>query len=186
MMAGKTLKSILNDKFGSKQGLVKYCYFCFLMHLGRYRPVDLITNSKTTRLVFICAGNICRSPLAEAVAGCKGFPSFSFGLETRGGDAADARAIAFARQQGIDISVHVTRRVSDYIPMHGDLIVAMEPNHLKQYKKLNLGVPSTLLGIYGKKPMPYIHDPFVSSEQYFHCCEARVLEYTEKLINYVS
>ena len=186
MIAVKTPKSILNDKFGSKQGFIKYCYFGMLMLLGRYRRIDLKKNGKPKRLVFICAGNICRSPVAEWVAKSKGFPSSSFGLETRGGDAADARAIAFARGHGIDMSVHTTKRAGDYTPMIGDLIVAMEPSHVKQYKKLRLGVPVTLLGAYGNRVIPYIHDPYLGSEEYFYYCEARILACTEKLVNYVS
>jgi len=176
----------INSRFGSKQGLVKYVYFGVRMLLGSYGRFDVKKLGKPHRLVFVCSGNICRSPFAEGVAKKVGYSAISFGLDTRGGDAADARAMAIAEQEGIDLRTHRTTKACDYVPHVGDLIVVMEPKHFGLYKKLKLDIPVTLLGLYGPKSLPYIQDPYSANEAYFARCQKIILHKTTKLIEYVS
>ncbi len=73
------------------------------------------------RVLFVCLGNICRSPSAEGVfrkmveeAGLGG----EVEIDSAGtghwhvGKGADARSAAAAKRRGIDLSGHVARRVS--------------------------------------------------------------------------
>ena len=70
----------------------------------------------THRLLFVCLGNICRSPLAEAAfreeAARAGLDAEADSAGTGNwhvGEAPDRRAIAAARRNGVDIS-HLTAR----------------------------------------------------------------------------
>lgn len=74
-----------------------------------------------TRILMVCLGNICRSPLAHGILESK-LPSHSFLVDSAGtanyhvGDAPDHRSIAVAKSYGIDISKQRGRqfKVSDF------------------------------------------------------------------------
>ncbi|WP_397475279.1 low molecular weight protein-tyrosine-phosphatase [Pusillimonas sp.] len=92
-----------------------------------------------TKVLFVCMGNICRSPSAEGVfrhmideAGLSGAvqvdsaATHSFHL----GEAPDARAQAAARKRGYDISHSVARQVRPEDFREFDLILAMDWENL--------------------------------------------------------
>lgn len=93
----------------------------------------------TTRILFVCLGNICRSPLAEgvfnAVAEQRGF-SERFVLDSAGtgawhiGSAPDPRSVAVAARYGIDISGQRARKlvVEDFSRF--DLILGMDRSNV--------------------------------------------------------
>lgn len=67
----------------------------------------------TTRILFVCMGNICRSPTAEAVfreIARTEFPGFSVEVDSAGthdyhiGDRPDRRSIEAAQRRGYDLS----------------------------------------------------------------------------------
>lgn len=70
-------------------------------------------------ILFVCLGNICRSPLAEAALRAAAEEAGeSFTIDSAGtgnwhvGDAPDLRAQATARRHGLDISGYRARQVS--------------------------------------------------------------------------
>ena len=176
----------IKNTYGSKKAFIKYYYYKLLLILGLFKYYNVKTQGRPKRLVFVCAGNICRSPIAEASAKELGFSAVSFGLDTRGGDNADARAIAYGHSRGLDLEYHKSQTPKDYQPVDGDLVVAMEPKHLAMYTKLGYQAPITMLGLYGNEPVPYIHDPYSSSDTYFNRCEGLILRKTADLIDYVT
>jgi protein-tyrosine phosphatase len=91
------------------------------------------------RLLFVCTGNICRSPLAEglmrdkvAAAGL----SHEIGVDSAGthgyhvGEPPDPRAVAIAWRYGIAIGGLRARAVSGDDFRTFDLIVALDRGHL--------------------------------------------------------
>lgn len=177
-----SLDQSIKNRFGSKKGLLRAGHFQARLLLGafrRYRHIDL---SKIERLVFICSGNICRSPLAEIVAKDAGIDSVSYGLHTRGGDKADPRAIAFAESIGLSLEEHVTQNIKDYQAKPGDLLVGMEPKHNREMEQLfGLETPMTLAGLWLESPRPYIHDPHNTNPKFFESCERQVTDATRGL-----
>lgn len=166
---------LIKKHFGSKSGLLNYIKYTMAMHLGFYNDCLKVDFARTPRLIFICSGNICRSPLAEYVAKDLGLDTVSYGLHCRGGDCADPRAIAYAASIGINLSVHITQNIKDYVPQQGDVLVGMEPCHLDELKVLFPQSPQiTLAGLWLKKKHPYIHDPFSTSTEFFVECERQV------------
>jgi len=82
-------------------------------------------------ILVLCIGNICRSPLAEALL-AKNFPSLnisSAGLSAMVGYPADANSIAVAIENGLDISLHRARQVNLAMCQSADLILVMERFH---------------------------------------------------------
>jgi protein-tyrosine phosphatase len=91
------------------------------------------------RLLFVCLGNICRSPMAEGVfrrlVAERGL-SDRFEIDSAGignwheGQAPDSRAQAASMRRGIDISRQSARQLRADDFSHFDLILAMDgSNH---------------------------------------------------------
>lgn len=171
----------INDSYGSKRGLLNLCWFG-LQHLfggfARYRNIDW---TRVGKLVFVCHGNICRSPLGEAVARQRfGLAAESFGLDCRDGAPADPRALRFASSCGIDLASHASRNIRQYEPDQSDLVVVMEPKHLAQLPaRVTATAQVTLLGLWLSNSQPYVHDPYNSGENHFERCEQLVVLATE-------
>lgn len=95
---------------------------------------------KRHRILFVCTGNICRSPTAEGVA--RGLAQ-KLGLEehfefdsagTHGyhaGDPPDPRTIAAARRRGYDLAYLRARRVTEFDFIRFDYVIAMGRDHLE-------------------------------------------------------
>lgn len=173
----------IKNNYGSKRGLLNAIVCKFKYYLGRYRQYQSLPVNGVKRFVFICSGNICRSPLAEYVAKQQGVQALSFGLHTRGGDKADARAIAFAASVDIDLSQHLTQNIQDYQPEPGDVLVGMEPKHADELAALfNNRVPITLVGLWCRNPQAYIHDPYNTNSVFFTVCEQQVVNAVKQLV----
>lgn len=92
------------------------------------------------RILFVCLGNICRSPLGEGLLRhCATERGVSHLIETASagtggwhhGDPPDHRSIAVARTYGIDISAQRARQLSDDDFDSFDLIFAMDRSNLR-------------------------------------------------------
>lgn len=166
----------IKNRFGSKKGMLRYFAYEVLRLLGCYRELAQVDFVQVKRLVFVCHGNICRSPLGEAVARKQGIPAMSFGLSTRGNDPADSRAIAWAQANGYNLQEHITKRVDQYEPQEGDLLIGMEPKHIHGLRARFAQAPVqiTLIGLWLKSPLAYLHDPFNANSEYFSQCETLV------------
>lgn len=93
---------------------------------------------KKLALLFVCTGNICRSPSADGVMRHKVHAaglSAQIDVDSAGtqdyhtGEAPDARAIAHARRRGYDLSGLRARRICDRDFEQFDLILAMDRSH---------------------------------------------------------
>lgn len=90
------------------------------------------------RVMFVCTGNICRSPMADVVfrdfadrAGLQGrVASASAGTgDWHVGERADARTLAALRRRGYDGSRHRARQFTREDFTRNDLIVALDRSH---------------------------------------------------------
>jgi protein-tyrosine phosphatase len=100
---------------------------------------------KSVAVCFVCLGNICRSPTAEAVlraqiaiAGLDG----RIDVDSAGtgdwhvGEAPDERAQAAAGRRGYDLSLLRARQVAREDFERFDLLVAMDEANLRQLREL--------------------------------------------------
>lgn len=87
------------------------------------------------KILMVCLGNICRSPLAEGIMKAK-LPA-DFVVDSAGtsgfhsGDAPDPRSIAVAQKYGIDISNQRSRQISVQDFEEFDKIYCMDKSNLK-------------------------------------------------------
>lgn len=97
------------------------------------------------RLLFVCLGNICRSPMAEgvfrSVAAEEGVLD-RFEIDSAGlgnwhvGQAPDNRAQHAARNRGVDISGQSARQVTKADFARFDLLLAMDSANLDELTRL--------------------------------------------------
>jgi protein-tyrosine phosphatase len=97
------------------------------------------------KVLFVCTGNICRSPTAEAVfrarAARRGFGErvFADSAGTHGyhvGDPPDPRSCDAAQRRGYPMAGLVARKVTAADFGAFDLVVAMDQGHLAILKRL--------------------------------------------------
>lgn len=93
------------------------------------------------KVLMVCLGNICRSPLAEGILQSK-LPSDKFMVDSAGtggwhaGELPDKRSIAIAKDRGLDITHQRARqfKVNDFTEF--DHIFVMDTSNLKDVLKL--------------------------------------------------
>lgn len=96
------------------------------------------------RVVFVCWGNICRSPMAErvarhhlSVAGVADVEVTSAATSREElGEPIDPRAARTMRAAGYDPSGHVARQITAAQIDQADLVVAMEYIHIERMRRI--------------------------------------------------
>jgi protein-tyrosine phosphatase len=96
------------------------------------------------RILFVCMGNICRSPTAEGVFRrmlSQRAPHLQIEIDSAGthgyhvGSPPDDRSVAAARSRGIDLSGLRARAVSTEDFSYYDLILAMDEENLQELRR---------------------------------------------------
>ena len=133
-------------------------------------------------VLFVCKGNICRSPLAEAY-----FQSLvkkegrqmtvrSAGLETTTGKPAHSKAKTVALEYLLSLDEHATTQVHKELVEQSDLIIVME---IAQKVRLHRLYPNSkgkvvLLGRFDSAGSIEIADPYGRPIEDFHTCFEQV------------
>ncbi len=89
-------------------------------------------------ILFVCTGNICRSPFAEGLLkklmqkkGLDDIVADSAGLLALPGNSASGLAQKVAAEYDVDLSGHIAKSVKEDIIAGSDLILVMENSHAK-------------------------------------------------------
>ena len=95
------------------------------------------------RLLFVCTGNTCRSPLAEAIArkvaverGLGDVDVASAGTSAWDGAPASDGALLVGMERRLDLSGHRAQSLTRRLVDGSDLILAMGPHHLDRIEAL--------------------------------------------------
>jgi protein-tyrosine-phosphatase len=102
-------------------------------------------------ILFVCTGNICRSPLAAAIArrelartGHLGIGVGSAGTFALVGSAATGDAIAVAEEHGLGLAGHRARQLTPELAAAAGLVVGMEPEHAAYATRIGARQATTL------------------------------------------
>lgn len=171
-------KSWLDGRFGSWRGLVRLVIANLLWRLGPYRKYGRIDAGRVRRVVFVCQGNICRSPFAQfaAAATIANIPVTSVGLGASEGERAFETALAAGKAFSIDMSAHRAVAARGFEFRDGDLCLVMEDRHIPlllphlRGKDVQVG----LLGLWCRPRFALLYDPHRLGEAYFLTCFDRI------------
>ncbi|QDG54623.1 hypothetical protein FIV42_28920 [Persicimonas caeni] len=153
--------------------------------------MSTMTNkSKTRRIVFVCSGNICRSPLAEAMAKPmleeRGIPAVVISAGTLGlqGRSAAANSVTVAGEVGIDLEGHRSQGVSIPLMRMADHIVVMAPRHEAELVGKDRGLTGKIVRLweYLDEDLDHIPDPVGQDVETFRVMRDRVQEALERWI----
>lgn len=144
------------------------------------------------KILIVCTGNICRSPIAEglflhyAEKSVSEFKISSAGINALVGYPADAFAQEIMKRKGFDISRHRARQITIDLLLKADLVLVMER---LQQKHLECNFPGLYGRIHrlGKWREVDISDPYQHQketfEQTFELIEQCIIDWKEQLIN---
>lgn len=91
--------------------------------------------SEPYRLLFVCTANICRSPMADALARSYAdqrgwaFEVKSAGTHAMDGQAAAPNAVKAVREVGADLAEHQSQPMTEELARWADRILVMEMRH---------------------------------------------------------
>ncbi|RAX51503.1 protein tyrosine phosphatase [Helicobacter sp. 16-1353] len=138
------------------------------------------------KILFVCLGNICRSPLAEGIArdlvAKNKLDIIVDSCGTSGwhiDEAPDRRSIVVAKNHGIDISDLRGRQISPYVDLEWDYYIVMDESNKRDL--LNMGFDENKiikLGHFGADnrdvPDPYTYRDLEGFERVFNMIETCV------------
>lgn len=129
------------------------------------------------KIVMVCLGNICRSPLAEGILASK-LPKDKFIVDSAGtgswhvGDKPDSRSIATAKKHGIDISNQKAKHFTAAFFDEFDYIYVMDESNYKNVISLSSSQKQKekvilILEVLSNKNLVEVPDPYYGLQDGF-------------------
>ena len=120
------------------------------------------------KLLFVCSGNTCRSPLAEAIARQQAVERgldldvSSAGTSTWDGAPASDGALLVGMEHRADLGDHRSRQLTREMVEESDLVLVMGPHHLERVEALGGRGKAHLLTDYASRggAVSAVSDPF--------------------------
>jgi protein-tyrosine phosphatase len=156
----------------------------------------MLMAEKSTRILFVCLGNICRSPLAEVVvreaARKRSLNHYHFESAGTGnwhvGGRADPRSAGKAREYDLDLSSHCAQQITARNIADWDWFIAMDGENRSNL--LDMGVPESRLLMMRQFEMeadaPCVPDPYFGGPDGFEASYQMLAANAQKLLDFLE
>ena len=146
---------------------------------------------KKKKILFVCLGNICRSPIAHGVAQkIVKTQNLNFEIDSAGlsgyheGEPPCKNSQIIAKNFNIDISKQQSRPVTNEDVENYDYILGMDGSNISSLKLRGVKKPIKLgdFGLYGKDiPDPYLYRGFEGFEKIYEMIDICVKNFLDKI-----
>lgn len=130
----------------------------------------------TYNLLFVCSGNTCRSPMAEAITrsllherGWTHVDVASAGTGAASGAAASPEAVRVAQEHGLELETHASQPLTRELVGWADLVLVMSTSHMHAVRELGGGEKVSLITAFleGDGHAQPVADPFGGDQEHY-------------------
>lgn len=147
------------------------------------------------KIIFVCTGNVCRSPMAEYYFNKKikylekdnEYIASSCGINAKSGEPATYNAVEAMKKYNVDISEHRARKIYDLNVLDFDLIITLTKQHKflveNMYPEIKGNVYTLKEFVNPNSEYLNIDDPWGLDDKVYEQCAKDIVEYVDKLID---